>query len=46
MDGETRICSRILVWKSLGKLLLGRPRRKWKDDIKIDLKVIGCEDER
>jgi hypothetical protein len=34
------------MWKSVGKLSLGWPRRKWKDDIKVDLKVIGCEDER
>jgi hypothetical protein len=23
---------------------LGRPRRRWVDDINIDLRVIGCED--
>jgi hypothetical protein len=25
---------------------LGKPRRKWDDNIKLDLKNIGCEDVR
>jgi hypothetical protein len=29
-----------------GKWPLGRPRRKWEDNIKIDLRKIGCEDGR
>jgi len=33
---------RVLVGKSEGKRLLGRPRRKWKDDIKMDLQAVGC----
>jgi hypothetical protein len=32
---------RILVGKQEGKRLLGRPRRGWVDNIKIDLKKIG-----
>jgi hypothetical protein len=32
---------RILVGKPEGKRPLGRPRRKWEDNIKIDLREIG-----
>jgi hypothetical protein len=32
---------RILVGKPEGKRPLGRPRRRWEDNIKIDLRVIG-----
>jgi hypothetical protein len=35
---------RILVGESEGKKLLGRPRRMWKDDNKIDLREIGWGD--
>jgi hypothetical protein len=27
----------------LGKWLLGRPRRKWEDNIEMNCKEIGCE---
>jgi hypothetical protein len=31
----------------LGKLPVGRPRRRWKDNIKVELKEISvCEDGR
>jgi hypothetical protein len=33
----------ILVAKPEGKRLLGRPRRRWKDNIRINLREIGCE---
>jgi hypothetical protein len=36
--GETRNAYRILVGKPERKRPLGRPRRKWMDTIKIDLK--------
>jgi hypothetical protein len=39
--GERRDVYRVLVWKPEGKRLLGRPRRKWEDNIKIDIKEIG-----
>jgi hypothetical protein len=29
--------------KPVGKIPLGRPRRRWKDNIKMDVEVIGCE---
>jgi hypothetical protein len=39
--GETRNAYRILVGKPEGKRRLGRPRRKWVDNIKMDLREIG-----
>jgi hypothetical protein len=39
--GETRNC--ILVGKPEGKRLLGRPRRRWVDNIKIGLREIGWD---
>jgi hypothetical protein len=38
--GETRNAYRILVGKPEGKRPLGRPRRRWVDNIKIDLREI------
>ena len=35
--GEKRGVYRILVGKPEGKRPLGRPRRRWKDNIKVDL---------
>jgi hypothetical protein len=32
-----------LVGKTKGKRPLGRPRRTWDDNIKMDLDVVGCE---
>jgi hypothetical protein len=28
--------------KPEGKISLGRPRRRWKDNIKVDLQEVGC----
>jgi hypothetical protein len=39
--GEKRTACRILVGKSEGKKPLGIKRRRWVDNIKIDLKKIG-----
>jgi hypothetical protein len=36
--GETTNAYRLLVGKPEGKRPLGRPRRRWVDNIKIDLK--------
>jgi len=44
--GEERGVYRFLVWKPEGKRPLGRPRRRWVDDIRMDLQevVCGCMD--
>jgi hypothetical protein len=39
--GEKRNACRILVGKPEGKRSLKRPRRRWVDDIKMDLREIG-----
>jgi hypothetical protein len=39
--GEKRNVYRLLVRKSEGKRPLGRPRRMWMDNIKMDLIEIG-----
>ena len=39
--GEGRGVHRVLVRKPEGKRQLGRPRRKWEDNIKIDLQEVG-----
>jgi len=39
--GEGRFVHRFLVGKPEGKKLLGRPRRRWEDNIKMDLWEVG-----
>ena len=39
--GERRGVCRILVEIPEGKRLLGRSRRRWEDNIKMDLRVVG-----
>jgi hypothetical protein len=39
---EGRGVYRILVGKPEGKRPLGRPRRRWEDNIKKDLQEVGC----
>jgi len=34
---EERVVYRVLVGKPEGRRLLGRPRRRWEDDIRMDL---------
>jgi hypothetical protein len=31
------------VGKPEGKIPLGRPRRRWEDNIRMDLQEVGCE---
>jgi hypothetical protein len=41
--GEKRNAYMILVGKPEGKRPLGRPRRRWMDNIKMDLREIGWD---
>ena len=41
--GERRGIYRVLVGKPEGKRTLGRPRRKWEDNIKMGLQEVRCE---
>jgi hypothetical protein len=41
--GEGRGVYRILVQRPEGKRPLGRPRRRWEDNIKMDLRKIGID---
>jgi hypothetical protein len=38
---ENRGVHRVLVRRPEGKSLLGRPRRRWEDNIKMDLQEVG-----
>jgi hypothetical protein len=40
---EERNAYRILVGKPIGKRPLGRPRRSWVNNIKMDLREIGWD---
>jgi len=40
--GEERRAYRFLLGKPEGKRPLGRPRRRWVDNIRIDLHEVGC----
>jgi hypothetical protein len=40
--GEGTGVYRVSVGKPEGKRPLGRPRRRWEDNIKTDLQEVGC----
>jgi len=40
--GEERVAYRVLMGKLEAKRPLGRPRRRWVDNIRIDLQEVGC----
>jgi len=40
--GERRGVNRVWVGKSEGKRTLGRPSRRWEDNIKMDLQEVEC----
>jgi len=40
--GERRCVFRVLVGKPEGKRPLGKLRRRWEDNIKLDLREVGC----
>jgi hypothetical protein len=42
-NGEKRNADRLLVGKPDGKRPLGRPRRRWVDGIRMDLREIGWD---
>jgi hypothetical protein len=41
---EERKVYKVLMGKPEGKISLGRPRRRWENGIRIDLKEVGLED--
>ncbi|KAJ4452011.1 hypothetical protein ANN_03524 [Periplaneta americana] len=41
--GESRNAYRVLVGRPEGKRPLGRPRRRWEDNIKMDLREVGYD---
>jgi hypothetical protein len=41
--GEGKGVYRVLVGKPEGKRPLGRPRRRWEDNVMVDLQEVGCE---
>jgi hypothetical protein len=43
-DGAERGVCRVLVGKPERKTPLGRPRRRWEDDIGMDLQEVRCGD--
>jgi len=40
--GEGRGVYRVLMGKPEGRRPLGKPRRRWEDNIKMDLQEVGC----
>jgi hypothetical protein len=42
--GDERDVYRVLVRRPDGKRPLGRPRRRWEDNIKMDLREIGINE--
>jgi hypothetical protein len=42
--GERRGVYRVLVGNLGGKRPLGRPRRRWEDNIEMDFQEVGCGD--
>ncbi|KAJ4425862.1 hypothetical protein ANN_27488 [Periplaneta americana] len=42
--GESRNAYRMLVGRPEGKRPLGRPRQRWEDNIKMDLREVGYDD--
>jgi hypothetical protein len=41
--GKGRSVYRVLVGRPEGKRPLGRPRRRWEDSIKMDLREVGTD---
>jgi len=41
-NGEERGVYMVLVGKPEGKRPMGRPRRRWVDNMRLDLQEVGC----
>jgi hypothetical protein len=41
--GEMRNVYKVLIRTPEGKALIGRPKHRWEDNIKIGLRDLGCE---
>ena len=41
--GAVQYKYRVLVGKPEGQRPLGRPRRRWEDNIKMDFREVGCD---
>jgi hypothetical protein len=41
--GERRVVYRVLVGRPKSKRPLGKPRRRWEDNIKMDLRELGID---
>jgi hypothetical protein len=41
--GERRVVYKVLVGKVGGKIPLGRPMRRWEDNVRMDLQEVRCE---
>ena len=42
MGGRGEMCTGFWWGKPEGKILLGRPKHRWEDNIKMDLEEVGC----
>ena len=42
---QSRNAYKVLVGKPQGKRPSGRPRHRWEDNIKMDLREMGCDPE-
>jgi len=42
MYGGEGCAQRVLVGKTEGKRTLGKPMRRWEDNIKMDIQEVGC----
>ena len=40
--GDKRNAYRVLVRKTEGRRLFGRPRRRWENNIRADFQEVGC----
>ena len=40
---QSRNAYRVILGKPEGKRPLGRSRRRWEDNIKMDLREVGCD---